>query len=137
MLRGFYIVASALMLGNGAWMLAAPGSWFFGLPADLPDTGPFNAHLVRDLGTAFTVMGLALAWAARNPSRARGVHLGVTAFLVGHALVHVGELLGGRLPHHHWLLDFPFTFAPPLIFLALLHPAVRRRLGGEPGPGDS
>ena len=125
MLRAFYLVASALSLGNALWMLAAPGSWFFGLPADLPDTGPFNAHLVRDLGAAFGVMGLGLAWCARDPRRCRVVHLGATAFLVAHALVHVGELIGGRLPHRHWLLDIPFTFLPPLLFLALLPAALR------------
>src|ERR1051325_10805201 len=102
MLRGFYIVASALSLGNAGWMLLGPGSWFMRLPAALPDTGPYNGHLVRDFGVAFAVMGLALAWAARNPARARGVHLAVTAFLVGHALVHVADLLDGRLPHRHW-----------------------------------
>jgi hypothetical protein len=125
MLRAFYIVASALALANGAWMLAAPGSWFTTLPAGLPDTGPFNAHLVRDFGVAFAMMGAGLAWCARNPSRARGVHLAVTVFLAAHALIHVADLLGGRLPHRHWLLDAPFTFVPPLLFLALL-PAVWR-----------
>jgi len=128
MLRTFYIVASALSLGNAAWMLVAPASWFTRLPAAIPDTGPYNGHLVRDFGVAFAVMGVALAWAARNPARARGVHLAVTAFLVGHALIHVADLLAGRLPHRHWLLDLPLTFVPPLLFLALAHPAVWRRL---------
>ena len=125
MLRAFYIVASALSLGNALWMLAAPGSWFFGLPADLPDTGPFNPHLVRDLGAAFGVMGLGLAWAARDPRRRVVVHLGATAFLMAHALVHVGELVGGHLPQRHWLLDIPLTFLPPVLFLALLPAALR------------
>jgi hypothetical protein len=125
MLRAFYFVAAALSLGNALWMLAAPASWFFGLPAALPDTGPLNPHLVRDLGAAFAVMGVGLAWCTRNPRRTRGVHLAATAFLTAHALVHVGELIGGRLPHRHWLLDIPFTFLPPLLFIALLPAALR------------
>jgi len=135
MLRAFYLVAAALSLGNALWMLAAPASWFFGLPAALPDTGPLNPHLVRDFGAAFAVMGVALAWCTRNPSRARGVHVAATAFLAAHALVHVGELVGGRLPHRHWLLDVPFTFLPPLLFLALL-PAARRAGAGLPSAAD-
>jgi phosphatidylserine synthase len=130
-LRGFYVVASALTLGNAGWMLIAPESWFVGLPAAIPDTGPFNGHLVRDLGVAFAVIGLALAWCARHPGRARGVHLAVTAFLAGHALIHVADLASGRLPHRHWLLDLPLTFMPALIFLAIAVPPVWRRLAGE------
>jgi len=132
MLRVFYIVASVLSLANGAWMLAAPASWFFHFPDRIPDTGPFNPHLVRDLGAAFTVMGLGLAWCARNPAHRRVVHLGVTAFLGMHALVHLGELLGGSMPPSHWLPDLPFVFLPPLLFLALAPAALRRDDGERP-----
>ena len=125
MLRAFYLVASALTLANAAWMLAAPASWFFGFPGGIPDTGPLNPHFVRDVGAAFTVMGMGLAWCALDASRRRVVHLGVTAFWVAHALVHLGELAGGNLPQRHWLLDFPDAFAPALIFLALLPAALR------------
>jgi hypothetical protein len=131
MLRAFYIVASALSLANAAWMLAAPASWFFGFPDRIPDTGPFNAHFVRDLGAAFAVMGLGLAWCARNPSRCREVHAGATAFLVAHALVHVGELLGGRLPPSHWLPDVPSAFLPALLFLAFAPAAWRASRTGS------
>jgi hypothetical protein len=136
MLRAFYGAASAVMLVIGGWMLAAPASWFYHFPAALPDTGPFNPHLVRDLGAAFAVMGVGLAWCVRDPRHCRTVHLGVTAFLVAHALVHVGELLGGRLPQRHWLSDIPFTFLPALLFLALL-PAALRQADGHPHPPSS
>ena len=76
-------------------------------------------------------MGLGLAWAAWNPAHRRVVHLGATTFLVAHALVHVGELLGGTLPPHHWLPDVPSVFLPPLLFLALA-PAALRRDGERP-----
>src|SRR4029450_5867406 len=47
-------------LANAAWMLAAPGDWYARLPAAVPDTGPFNAHFVGDIGGAFAMMGLGL-----------------------------------------------------------------------------
>lgn len=127
MLRAFYALASAVMLAIGAWMLIAPASWFYHFPDLLPDTGPFNHHLVRDLGAAFTVMGAGLACCVRDRRPRRVVHLGVTAFLVAHALVHVGELLGGHLPPRHWLPDIPSVFLPALLFLALLPAALRER----------
>ena len=132
MLRAFHLLASAVMLAIGVWMLAAPASWFHHFPAGMPDTGPFNPHLVRDLGVAFTVMGVALACSVRDRRHSRVVHLIVTAFLAAHALVHVGELLGGRLPHRHWWLDIPFTFLPALLFIALLPAALRRADDGHP-----
>lgn len=132
MLRVFYGVASVAMLANGAWMLAAPASWFYHFPDALPDTGPFNPHLVRDLGAAFTVMALGLAWCVRERRHCRVVHLGVTAFLVAHALVHLGELLGGHLPQRHWWVDIPSTFLPALLFLALLPAALRHAADAPP-----
>ena len=48
-------------LANGLWMLADPAGWYARLPAAVPDTGPLNVHFVRDIGSAFTVTGIALA----------------------------------------------------------------------------
>lgn len=42
----FWIFA-LLSAGNGLWMLVAPQSWYYHLPAGVPDTGPFNHHFVQ------------------------------------------------------------------------------------------
>ena len=47
-------VLSLVSLVNGVWMLADPIRWYEKLPAAVPDTGPFNAHFVRDIGCAFS-----------------------------------------------------------------------------------
>jgi hypothetical protein len=56
MLKVIYLVFSLLNVFNGAWMLLFPQSWYTDLPADVPHTGPFNAHFVRDLGVASLVL---------------------------------------------------------------------------------
>jgi hypothetical protein len=128
MLKFIYLLFSLLSLSNGAWMLLFPQSWYTDLPADVPHTGPFNAHFVRDLGVAFVVSGLAFAWSARNIDRSYPVHIGLTIFFTGHALIHLLDIATGHLPTTHWLIDLPGVFLPALLMLVLTHPRVRRGL---------
>jgi hypothetical protein len=129
MLKFIYLLFSLLSLSNGAWMLLFPQSWYTDLPADVPHTGPFNAHFVRDLGVAFLVSGLAFAWSARNIDRSYPVHIGLTIFFTGHALIHLLDIATGHLPTTHWLIDLPGVFLPALLLmLVLTHPRVRRGL---------
>ena len=55
-----FLLLGAAMLGNALWMLAGPMHWYTELPAAVPDTGPFNAHFVRDIGCAFLTVAVAL-----------------------------------------------------------------------------
>jgi hypothetical protein len=111
-----------LNLANGIWMLLSPEGWYHGLPADVPDTGPLNLHFVRDVGAAFTTIGAAFcAGAAYSPAR-RGVLLGATLFYALHALVHVADLVAGRLPPDHWLIDLPGVFVPAAALIVLCLP---------------
>jgi hypothetical protein len=128
MLKVIYLVFSFLNLFNGAWMLLFPQSWYRDLPAAVPHTGPFNAHFVRDLGVAFLVAGVAFAWSARNIDRSYPVHIGLTIFFTGHALIHLVDIATGHLPTTHWLIDLPGVFLPALVMIVLAIPAVRRGL---------
>ena len=131
MLKLIYSIFSLLSLFNGVWMLLFPLSWYTDLPAAVPNTGPFNQHFVRDLGVVFLLIGLAFGWAALNVNRSRSVHLVVTAFFTGHALIHLADIVAGRLPHSHWMIDMPGVFVPALLMIILAVPSVRRRLGGN------
>ena len=128
MLKVIYLVLSFLNLFSGAWMLLFPQSWYTDLPADVPHTGPFNAHFVRDLGVAFLVAGIAFTWSARNIDRSYPVHIGLTIFFTGHALIHLVDILTGHLPATHWLIDTPGVFLPALIMIVLWVPRGRRGL---------
>src|SRR2546426_6859603 len=128
MLKLFYIIASITSLVNGAWMLLFPQSWYTEFPADIPHTGPFNPHFVRDLGVVYLVVALAFAWSAMHLDRSRPVHLALTVFFLGHALIHLADITAGRLPHSHWLIDLPGVFVPALIMLITAMPFVRKRL---------
>ena len=131
MLKLIYASAGVLSLINGAWMLFFPLSWYTDFPAAIPHTGSFNPHLIRDLGVAFCVMALGFGWCATHLGRCRPVHLGLTTFFVGHALIHVADIVMGRLPGAHWLIDAPGVFAPAVLLVALVFPSVRKYLGEE------
>ena len=129
MLKIFYAIFCFLSLVNGAWMLSSPLSWYTYLPAAVPHTGPFNPHFVRDIGVAYLVAALGFGWCALRLGRCRPVHIGLTVFFVGHALIHLVEILAGQLPGTHWLIDAPGVFVPALLLLILAVPSVRRLMG--------
>jgi hypothetical protein len=124
----FYGLLGLGSLANGLWMLASPASWFTGIPAGVPDTGPINVHFVHDIGVVFCVVGIGALWCARNLERCLPVHWGITMFYAGHALVHVAEISTGLLPHAHWWIDAPLTFAPAVALVVIGLPPVWRRI---------
>lgn len=126
-LLGIALVAA----GNAAWMLAHALSWFAWIPG-VDDTGTPNAHFIRDVGIAFAVAAGGLVWVVRNPKRGYPVLVGITLFVVGHALGHVVEILTGILPLDHWWVDFPLVFAPAIALGIIAWPSVWRRLNTPP-----
>ncbi len=121
-MRIAFWVMGLMSLANGLWMLFEPAAWYEKLPAGVPDTGPLNVHFVRDIGAAFTTIGVALCASAPRAEERRGVILAVSLFYVLHALIHVADLISGRLEAEHWLVDLPGVFLPALILLVLSHP---------------
>jgi hypothetical protein len=122
------LLLGAANLANAAWMLAAPANWYARLPAAVPDTGPFNAHFVRDIGSAFAVVGCALVVGALRPAL-RVPALALSAlFYVLHALVHVTDTVADRLPASHWLIDLPGVYLPAVILVVMTAALWRRPL---------
>ena len=125
--RWVLVVLGGVNLANGIWMLAAPANWYADLPAAVPDTGPFNAHFVRDIGSAFIVVGCALVAGALRPAL-RVPALALSAlFYVLHALVHVTDTVADRLPASHWLIDLPGVYLPALLLVVMTAMLWRRR----------
>jgi uncharacterized protein YjeT (DUF2065 family) len=121
-MRAVFWVFGLLNVANGLWMLLAPAHWYQHLPAAVPDTGPLNTHFVRDIGAAFTTIGVALCVAAPQAERHRGTLLAAMLFYVLHAVVHVADLASGRLHQGHWLIDLPGVFVPAIVLAVLSLP---------------
>lgn len=109
--------ASNIILG--VWMLVDPIHWYHNLPANVPATGPPNEHFIRDIGCVFAVMGVALAVAAVRPARRLPTLIGVSAWYVAHAGVHVLDQARGLLPPDQWLVDLPGVYGSALLLVGL------------------
>lgn len=127
MLHGILFVFGLMSLGNGLYMLAAPDHWFHEMPAAIPDTGPMNAHFVRDVGVVYALAGVGLLWAAFNVARGYPVLVMVALFYAGHAALHVADILMGHLPADHWTIDFSGVFLPAIVLCVIAWPAVWKR----------
>lgn len=91
------LIALALFYGlNGLWMLVAPDLWFATIPG-VEETGPFNAHLVRDTGLGFIAAAAALCLLAVRPKEGRGYAVLACLFLLGHACLHLVEFLAHEM----------------------------------------
>ena len=128
------LVLAVTSAANAAWMLANPASWYHDLPAAVPDTGPFNAHFVRDIGIAFVTVTIAFGWAAFAPRWRTPLVVVATVFLAGHALLHVIDTLRGELDGDHWLLDLPGVYLPAIVLVPI---ALRLLRASEPQPHSS
>ena len=131
------LVAALLALsmgGNGLVMLAA-GHWWYGAVAGVPETGPFNAHFVKDIGAAYLVVGGAFAWLAVRPSlTARGAALAAALFLALHAAIHLTEAAGDPAGLADLIRDFPGVILPALlaVWVAAAYPAKETRHAQSP-----
>lgn len=103
---------------NGLFMLFTSESWFARIAAD---TGPFNVHLVRDVGAAYVTSGVAAVWAARTPAWRTPLAAAAALFLALHGLIHVAEVATGAQPPVHLLEDFPGVYLPALLLAGIAY----------------
>lgn len=132
-LRILYVVFGLGSLGNGIYMLVAPDAWFHEGPPGVSNTGPMNAHFVRDVGIAFLMVGAGLSWAALNLRRCGPMHMLAVIFFGGHAILHVSEIATGALPAAHWRHDALGVFVPAILLGVVAVPPVWKRLNPEAG----
>ena len=112
-------IFSASSIFNAAWMLVAPQHWYHNLPAHVPEYGPLNTHFVRDIGVAFLISGIGLAFAAFRPVERRAFVLFAVFFFVGHALVHLSEVFMGGAAAHLWKGELLLVYLPALMLAAI------------------
>ena len=105
-------------LANALWMLPIRPAGTRRLPAAVPDTGPFNTHFVRDIGSAFGAMGAALLLAAVRPALRvpmLGARLRCSTSCTRSCTSPTRSPAG--LPASHWSIDAPGVYVPALLLL--------------------
>jgi hypothetical protein len=121
-------VLGFILLGNASWQLVAPEGWYWAIPG-VADRGPFNQHLVRDLGIIYALSGIGLILGAVRPAQRFAYWWAPTAWLCGHALFHIWEVIVGICGPASLVQDFAGVTLPALVTLILLLNARRASIG--------
>lgn len=116
--------ALALLLGLNALAMLFASYWWYGAVPGVITTGPFNPHFVRDIGAAYLVTALGLAWFAARPVQGWPALVLGALFLTLHAIIHVYDAACSASPVPFLLRDLPGVYLPAV--LALVIAAVRR-----------
>ena len=118
------VIMGLLMLVNGTAMTVAPEAWYWAVPG-VPDRGPFNQHFVRDIGINYALIGAGFILGARYLQHRLVFWLVPTAWLAGHAVFHVWEVMVGICGPEALIEDFAGVTLPALIGIGLVIAARR------------
>ncbi|CAF3503246.1 unnamed protein product [Adineta steineri] len=113
------IIIASIGILHGFWMLIAPEHWYHNLPAGVPEFGPFNVHFVRDLGCISFLLGAGTLIAGFYPIYRLPLFTMNTAFYILHMLVHVHEVVSGRVRLSMFWVDLPGVYVPAVVFFIL------------------
>lgn len=118
-------ILPVLLGANGLAMLLFAAQWYPAVPG-VTETGPFNSHFVRDIGSAYLACAVGLGWwAARRPGGA-GAALVAAVFLGLHMLVHVADAMSGHHPGGDIVRDFVGVYVPALATIWIAWRSLKR-----------
>ena len=118
MTRIIAVVLAVTLSANALFMLGAPLAWYDAVPG-VPSTGAFNPHFVRDIGAAYLVTAMGLAWFAWRPVQGWPALVAGAAFLTLHSAVHLFDASCSASPLADLIRDFPGVFLPTLLAAAI------------------
>ena len=119
-------IMAALNIVNGIEMFFFPSAWFFKLVPGVPETGPYNMHLVADGGTFFLAVGIGLVFAAIDPRRnAIAVVVAAIAGMM-HSALHIYSHVAGLLSLEHLVTEVLGIYIPTILLIAIAGLLYRR-----------
>ena len=119
LIRVLIWILGATSLINGIAMFFAPSVWFFRLVPGVPETGPFNAHLVADSGTFFIAVGIGLLIAGSDPARHVAVVIVAAVANLMHSILHLYSHAAGLLSLEHLGTEIVGIYIPTLVLIAI------------------
>jgi hypothetical protein len=127
--KALLVVLAATGLWVGVWALVDPRGFFDGFPGGgrswVAADGPYNEHLVRDVGAFNVALGLLALWAFARPTRVMvvGTAIAWLAYGLPHAVYHATHL--DVFSGADKTMVAVATAATPIVALALLIVPVR------------
>lgn len=110
---------------NGVLMIFQPEYWYWLVPG-LSDRGPFNQHFVRDIGINYLLIGIAFIIGVLYARQRLLLWCLPTAWLTGHAIFHVWEVMVGICQPQALITDFAGVTLPALVGLCLIYASYRK-----------
>lgn len=129
--QAILVVTAVIGLFVGGWAAFAPGSFYDAFPGVgrvwVAVDGPFNEHLVRDVGALYLALAAAsvVAAATRSVGASQAVGAAWVVFSVPHLVYHLRHL--ELLPPGDWFAEIASLSSTIVLGLPLLLPA--RRVG--------
>lgn len=114
MTRAIAGVLAAILGANALFQLGAPLAWYDVVPG-VPSTGAFNPHFVRDIGAAYLVTAMGLAWFAWRPVQGWPALVAGATFLVLHTGIHLFDASCSASPVADLIRDLPGIYAPAML----------------------
>lgn len=130
---GILLTLSAALVG--LWALAGPASFHDDFPLPGHDwvsaAGPYNEHLIRDVGGLYLALGVMTLWVTLRPRGDLLAAVGIAweVFSVPHLLFHAGHL--GGLETFDQVAEVVSLGVTVLLAAVLVIPAA-----GRPQPGN-
>jgi hypothetical protein len=124
-------VLGGTSLINGIAMFFAPSVWFFRMVPGVPETGPFNAHLVADSGTFFIAVGVGLLIAGFDPRRNVAVVIVAAIANLFHSILHIYSHEAGLLSLEHLGTEVFGIYLPTLLLIAIVIVVMREPASRE------
>ena len=118
MTRLIAVVLAVILGANALFQLGAPLAWYDAVPG-VPSTGAFNPHFVRDIGAAYLVTALGLAWFAWRPAQGWPALVAGAVFLALHSGIHLFDASCSASPLANLTRDFPGVFLPTVLAAAI------------------
>ena len=103
---------------NGLFMVVKPESWYWSLET-VPQTGPFNAHFVRDIGLMYVLTGISVLLGLHQPENRVVWWVGAALWHVAHGGLHIYETIVGISTPEALAQDFAPVVLPGLILIFL------------------
>lgn len=118
-------IFAAMYLANGIEMFFIPSVWFYRIVPGVPETGPFNAHLVADSGTFYLGLTAGLVLAALDAHRNAAVVLAAAVASLMHAILHIYSHEAGLLSLEHITTEIVGIYIPTILLCVLAYILMR------------